>query len=236
MLLSHLLDRLYIRLSSCLDRAPLDLDYLEFICSQELVVLSTLSNQLQIPQAVYDALTEVHRLVSGQNGKETCITVSLERGNSGRPTVVVSKEYVYELLNLGLSVKCIANFVGVSRWTLQRRMNDWGFSVRDLYSDLTDDELDALVSGHSRQQPACWVPNDVGTAAGTGTSSAVAEGSCINAQSRHCRNCVKNVRVAVCGTQDILCPRPRSLMHIDTNHKLIRLIVFDKQICCLGIM
>lgn len=100
------------------------MDYLEFICSQELVVLSALSNQLQIPQAVYDALTEVHRLVSVQNVKEKCITVSLERGNSGCPRVIVSKEYVNELLNMGLSVKCIANFVGVSRWTLQRRMND----------------------------------------------------------------------------------------------------------------
>lgn len=75
MLLNHLLDRLYTRLSSCLDRAPLDLDYLEFICSQELVVLSAVSSQLEIPQAVYDALTEVQHLVSGQNDKETCITV-----------------------------------------------------------------------------------------------------------------------------------------------------------------
>lgn len=42
-----------------------------------------------------------------------------------------------ELLNVSLSVKCIAKLVEVSRWTLQRRMNDWGFSVSDLYSDLT---------------------------------------------------------------------------------------------------
>lgn len=58
-----------------------------------------------------------------------------------------------ELLNMGLSVKCIAKLVGVSRWTLQRRMNDWGFSVRDLYNDLTDDQLDILVSAIHSSNP-----------------------------------------------------------------------------------
>ncbi|KAA8587340.1 hypothetical protein FQN60_016202 [Etheostoma spectabile] len=54
---------------------------------------------------------------------------------------------------MGLSVKCIAKLVGVSRWTLQRRMNKWGLSVRGLYSDLTDDELDILVSAIRASNP-----------------------------------------------------------------------------------
>ncbi|KAA8577807.1 hypothetical protein FQN60_001058 [Etheostoma spectabile] len=81
------------------------------------------------------------------------VTVLLERGNSGRPRVILSEEYVSELLNMGLSVKCIAKLVGVSRWTLQRRMNEWGLSVRGLYSDLTDDELDILVSAIHSSSP-----------------------------------------------------------------------------------
>lgn len=83
---------------------------------------------------------------------------------------------------MGLSMKCIAKLVGVSRWTLHRRMTVWGFCVRDLYNDLTDDELHPGVS-HSLQQPTCWVPNDDGIAVGTGTLCAVVEDLCINAQS-----------------------------------------------------
>lgn len=228
MLLNHLLDRLSIRLSSCLDCAPLDLDYLELICSQELVALSAVSSQLEIPQAVYDALAEVHRLVSGQNDKETCITVSLDRGNSGRPRVLICKEYVSELLHMGLCVKYIAKLVGVFRWTLQRRMNDWGFSVTDLYSNLTDDELDILVSAIHSSNPRAGYRMMLGLLRAQGH----------RVQWR--RICASMHRVDTLGTvsrmSELRCvvrrtysvPGPRSLMHIDTNHKLIRLVVFVK--------
>ncbi len=73
---------------------------------------------------MHDALTEVH-LVSEPVEIERFITVSMERGNSGRPRFTICREYVSELLNMGLSVKYISKLVGVSRWTLQRRMNDW---------------------------------------------------------------------------------------------------------------
>ncbi|CAM4570665.1 unnamed protein product [Leuciscus chuanchicus] len=222
MLLSHLLDRLYIRLSSCLDRAPLDRDYLEFVCSQELVVLSAVSSQLQIPQAVYDALTELHHLVSEQNDKETCITVSLERGNSGRPRVIISEEYVAELLSMGLSVKCIANFVGVSRWTLQRRMSDWGLSVRGLYSDLTDDELDVLVSDIHSSNPHAGYRMMLGLlqARGHRVQWRRVRASMHRVDTAGIVSRMSELRCVVRRTYSV--PGPRSLMHIDTNHKLIR--------------
>lgn len=205
---------------------------MEFICSQELVVLSALSNQLQIPQTVYDALTEVLRLVSGQNGNETCITVSLEMLNTGRPRVIIHKEYVCELLNMGLSVKCIASFVGVSRRTLQRRMNDWGFSVRDLYTNLTDDELDILVSDLHSSNPHAGYRMMLGLLRAQG----------YRVQWRRVRASMHRVDTAgiVLRMSELRCvirrtysvPGPRSLMHIDTNHKLIRLVVSVKQIYC----
>lgn len=146
----------------------------------------------------------MHRLVSGKNSKEICITVSLERGNElWYPKVVVPKEYVYELLNMGLSVKCIANFVRVSRWTLQRHMNDWGFSVRDLYSDLTDDEQTLMVSDIHTSNP------HAGYLMMLELLRVQWQRVCASMHSRHCWNCIKNVRVAVCGTQDILRPRPQ---------------------------
>ncbi|RXN06822.1 hypothetical protein ROHU_012103 [Labeo rohita] len=45
-------------------------------------------------------------------------------------------------------------FLPMASWCrLQRCMNDWGFSVRDLHSDLSDDELDALVSDIHASNP-----------------------------------------------------------------------------------
>lgn len=217
--------RLYNRLSSALDRAPLDIDYLEFICSQELVVLSSLSSQLEIPQAVYDAITEVHCLVSRKNEQETAVTVLLERGNSGRPRVILSKEYVSELLNMGLSVKCIAKLVGVSRWTLQRRMNEWGLSVRGLYSDLTDDELDILVSVIHSSNPNAGYRMMMGLLRAQGhrvqwqrIRASMHRVDTVGIVSR-----MAELRCVVRRTYSV--PGPKSLMHIDTNHKLIRFVV-----------
>ena len=46
---------------------------------------------------------------------------ALENGNIGLPqSYIIYKEYVSELLNMGLSVKCIAKPVGDSRCALLR--------------------------------------------------------------------------------------------------------------------
>lgn len=50
LLLNHLLHRLRSRLTSWLNRIPTD--FLEFICFQELVLLSAVSSQIEIPQDI----------------------------------------------------------------------------------------------------------------------------------------------------------------------------------------
>ncbi|XP_051979808.1 uncharacterized protein LOC127641079 [Xyrauchen texanus] len=57
------LERLHTRLQHIVSQQPLDLDYLEFVCSQEAVLFSAASNQVLIPKAIVDALTELHKLV-----------------------------------------------------------------------------------------------------------------------------------------------------------------------------
>lgn len=137
-----------------------------------------------------------------------------------------------ELLSMGLSVKCIANFVGVSRWTLQRCMSDWGLSVRGLYSGLTDDELDVLVSDIHSSNPHAGYRMMLGLlqARGHPVQWRRVRASMHRVDTAGIVSRMSELRCVVRRTYSV--PGPRSLMHIDTNHKLIRLVVFFKQIYC----
>lgn len=58
-----MLERLHTRILHVVGQQPLDLDYLEFVCSQEAVLFSAVSDQVLIPKPIGDALTELHKLV-----------------------------------------------------------------------------------------------------------------------------------------------------------------------------
>ncbi|XP_077407559.1 uncharacterized protein LOC144038728 [Vanacampus margaritifer] len=222
LLLNLLLARLHNRLSGALERAPLDLDYLQFIISQDMVLLSALANQIQIPQQVYEALTDVHGLLSAQDEMELHVTVPVGRTKPGCPKMLICREYVSELLSIGLSATYIARLLGVSRWTLQRNMNSWGISVRALYSQLTNDELDNLVSQTHLCNPHAGYRLMMGLLRAQGH----------RVQWQRIRESMHRVDTAgiVLRMSTLRCvvrrtysvPGPRSLMHIDTNHKLIR--------------
>lgn len=145
-MLNHLLQWLYTRLSLWLERVPLDLGFLEFTCSQELVIFSAISNQVPIPHELYDALYQVHQMVVSSTYMDPHVMVSQEKGNNGRPRIVISKDSVSQLITLGLPVACITRLLGVSKFTIHRRMVEWGLSVKATYSNITDAELDSLVA------------------------------------------------------------------------------------------
>ena len=224
MLLDHIMDRLYNRLSGWLERSPYDHDFLEFAISQELVLLSACSSQLQIPQDFFRLLTDLHALVAAKNEHHQVVTVSLERGQSGRPRIILSEEYVSELLGMGLSVTCIARLQGVSRWTLQRRMSEWGLCVRDLYSTMSDQELDILIRDIHTTNPNAGYRMVMGLLRAQGYR---VQWSRIRASMHRVDTLGVVTRMSElrCVVRRAYCvPGPRSLMHIDTNHKLIRLV------------
>ncbi|KAK1890929.1 hypothetical protein KUDE01_009760 [Dissostichus eleginoides] len=67
--------------------------------------------------------------------------------------MVISPVYIHSLLELNLSIPCIAALLGVSRCTVHRRMAESDFSVRELYSTLTDEEFDQCVRDIKSRQP-----------------------------------------------------------------------------------
>lgn len=48
----------------------LDVDFLEFTCTQEFVFLNALSSQVTVVPVILDALTELHRLINLEKQKQ----------------------------------------------------------------------------------------------------------------------------------------------------------------------
>lgn len=223
-LLDHILERLRSRLEHILGQLPLNLDYLEFISTQEFVFLNAISSHVAVSQPILDALTELHSLVNveKEKSKQHYKTMQFEQGPVGRPRMVLSLEYISSLLDLNLSIPCIAALLGVSRRTVHRRMVESDLSVRALYSTLTDEELDQCVIDIKSRQPHSGYRMVKGLLQAQGlrvqyerVRASMHRVDTIGVISR-----ITNLGCIVRRTYSV--PSPQSLMHIDTNHKLIR--------------
>jgi hypothetical protein len=63
----------------------------------------------------------------------------------GRPKVAIAKETLIDLKDLGFSWTEISSMLLVSRWTIQRRVKEFGITDLVSYSNISDDELDEYV-------------------------------------------------------------------------------------------
>ncbi len=82
--------------------------------------LNAISSHIAVSQPILDALTVLHSLVNVEKrkSKQHYKTVQFEQGPVGRPRMVLSVEYISSLLDLNLSIPCIAALLGVSRQTV----------------------------------------------------------------------------------------------------------------------
>ena len=158
LLLDHLFQRLETRLNMWLNRVPLDMDYLESVCSQELVFLNAISSQVQTPQEVLDvpiAWNGLHPKWNHNTHNSRFKVLYCQTNNgctwAGELGSLIHEEYTTILINLGLPVTCIGRLLGGSRRPVHR--HDRMISVREQYSSLTDEQLDSLVSATSTSNP-----------------------------------------------------------------------------------
>ena len=192
-----------------------------------MVIMSALSSQIEVPQAVYELLVELHRLVSDQNPTQFQRIVHMERGDFGRPRFIIERDHVCQLLEMGQSVSCIATLFGVSRWTLHRRMTDWNLSMWQMYSQLSDAELNDVVRDILSRNQNAGYRRMLGllTARGHRVQWARVRASMHQVDTAGIVSRITQLGCIVRRTYSV--PGPRSLVHIDTNHKLIRLVVFS---------
>ncbi|XP_059185795.1 uncharacterized protein LOC131968764 [Centropristis striata] len=218
----QLLERLLDKIQLAFTATPQNLDYLEFVCRQELYLLQALSNHIQVPTAITQALQELFELVRAQlEHPALCVTVEIT-GTQGRPKILVDERRLKEMLDLHLPVPCIATLMGVSRRTIYRRMKENELSVREMYSPITDAELDNLVSSIKNDLPNAGYRMVKGRLESLGH----------RVQWRRVAACMQRVdsmgiisRLSSLGCvvrRVYSVPGPLSLVHVDTNHKLIR--------------
>uniref|UniRef100_A0A672Z0C4 Integrase core domain-containing protein n=1 Tax=Sphaeramia orbicularis TaxID=375764 RepID=A0A672Z0C4_9TELE len=153
--------------------------------------------------------------------RRTAVTVDRTVGERGRPKLVISEDHLQHLLEMDLSVSCISKLLAVSVRTLTCRMREWGFSVRESYSNMTDAELDHVVSAIKQDFPNLgkMVKGHLRALGHKVQWSRVFESmhrvDSLRIVQRMARlGCVVRRAYSVAA--------PLSLIHIETNHKLIR--------------
>ncbi|XP_078030390.1 uncharacterized protein LOC144466841 [Epinephelus lanceolatus] len=188
---------------------------------------------MDIPDSVLLSLQQLSDIVSGYLSQRVIpplfhdVAVTELRGSVGRPQITIESQTLLDMLSTGLPLTSLSDLHGISR-SLYRRMKDHNLSVRKCYSDITDDVLDQKVRSIKAQMPHAgyrlikgsleasghripWrrVRRSLQRVDGAGVISRMIQLSCITRR-----------------TYSVLAPL--SLVHIDTNHKLIRynIVVF----------
>lgn len=138
----------------------------------------------------------------------------------GRPRFYVPRDQLACLLEVRFTVPQIAAILGVSIRTVRRRMDEYHPSVCNLYSQLSDHQLDGVVREIQEQFPTCGNHQMQGHLAARG----------IRVQQWRVREVQRRIdpygsamrRLRTINRRQYCVNGPGSLWHIDGNHKLIR--------------
>ena len=143
--------------------------------------------------------------------------VSLLPSTGGRPAYNITKDQIEQLRETGMNWCSIAEFLGVSERTLQRRRIEFGIDSN--FSDISDNDLDNHVQEILQLTPY----------SGESYVRGGLRGRRINVQRHRVRDSITRVdpigrsirqRYAICRLVFHVCG-PNHLWHIDSNLKLI---------------
>lgn len=146
-------------------------------------------------------------------------------GERGRPQLQVPFEQLQFLLEKKFKIDEIAKLFSTSKLTIERRMRDFGLSAASIYTSLSDDQLDAMITDIQRDFP------NVGCKRVTGLLRA--RGICTQ-QARICQSMrrvdpegilLRALEMNIVHRRHYSVAGPLSLWHIDGNHKLIRFVL-----------
>ena len=139
----------------------------------------------------------------------------------GRPPYEIPAEVLEDLLGLNFSWAKVAAMLGVSRWTIWRRVREYGLQDMTGFIPISDDELDSIL-----QQ---YIANH-GTTTGQVFISGYLKSQGLLVQRRRIRESMARVdprntvlRWGITVSRRIYrVPWPNSLWHLDGHHSLIR--------------
>ncbi len=152
-------------------------------------------------------------------------TVQIFSGSPGRPKFNIPYEQLNFLVERGFTTVKMAELLGVSVRTIERRFHDFGLSVRATYTEITDVQLDETVRGIMLILPNTGYKRMSGYLRSRG----------IRIQQKRVREAMRRVdpegtilralEMNVIQRRVYSVPSPLALWHIDGNHKLIRYIL-----------
>ena len=151
---------------------------------------------------------------------ESHIPPLLHTGCVGRPKFEIPCAQIEYLIENRFTAPQIAQMLGVSLSTIRRRMALYGLSIRAEYAQISDDELDAMITDISLEFPMCGNRQMQGHLLSHG----------FRVQQQRIRDAQRRVdpegsimrRLHAVNRRQYCVPAPLSLWHIDGNHKLIR--------------
>ena len=66
-------------------------------------------------------------------------------GRQGRPKYIITKDHLEFFIERQFNTRDMAAMMNVSIRTIERRMAEFGLSIRSTYSDMQDDQLDRII-------------------------------------------------------------------------------------------
>ena len=141
-----------------------------------------------------------------------------QQGGVGRPRFVISGQQLRYLADNHFTVPQISQLV--SSRTIERRLSAYGISIRSTYANITDAEHHRLVADIQREHPFCGNQQMRGHLLSRG----------FRIQQHRIREAQRAFdpagsimrRLSTINRRAYSVAAPRSLWHIDGNHKLIR--------------
>ncbi len=178
----------------------------------QILVESLLLSLRERLQYLWEKIVRYREPVSNQHS-----VPDREESTAGRRRYIVPLERIEVLPSTGMSWTAIANCLGISTKTLQRRREEYGMC--DTYSEISSEELETNVRDILRLTPFSGESYVRGALRGRG----------INVQRWRVRNAIRNIdpinrairRRYTIQRRLYNVKKPNHLWHVDSNHKLI---------------
>ena len=180
------------------------------------VVIDRLIAQLQQVKAIVAQLD--NDIIMGYSPKK------VYSGCRGRPSFDIPKEQIELFLEYNFSLPQISEMLGVSLSTVTRRLKDYGLSVTQTYSTISNTELDEITQQLVSEFPNCGYKRMIGFLRARG----------INVQQIRVREAMKrsdpegvllrSLQLTPISRRVYNVISPLALWHLDGHHKLIRYV------------
>lgn len=212
------LKNLMVTLADQIDRndLPADVILTRVEDLKEMFAEITSLQDTDIDEVVWNNLLEIELRIRRENG------FNITTCGVGRPSLEVPLSAIVTYIQSGLSTSEIADLLGVSTSTIGRRMAQHGIRHSDLYSVISDNQLDALVTEIHHIHPNAGYKMMLGHMRSRGL---LIQKHRLQASMRRVNpegTMMRRLSLQTRQRRQYSVPAPNSLWHIDGNHKLIR--------------